>query len=160
MESPDVEFTEFVAANARWFRGHERESAEDISQVEETLGVTFPEELRWLLENYGIWLATGISCLEEMVSDTLQARETFQVPEQYVVLENHHDGGVYFLDTIPDSETGKCRVFGDGWEFVPDEIFKDSALDSYLDYVREVLERQRNITADEHVDCVPFRIDD
>ncbi len=150
-------FRQFVEANARWFRGHLPESDATLDDAEETLGVSLPQDVRWLLRDYGYWHATGISSLDETVSNTLAAREHLNLPARFVVLYDYQDGGVILLDTVADSETGQNKVYNSGWESVPDQIEDETVYDSYLDYVRELLVRQREFIAAEDVDYDPAR---
>lgn len=150
-------FRQFVETNARWFRGHLPESDATLDAAEESLGVSLPQDVRWLLRDYGYWHATGISSLDETVSNTQAAREHLNLPARFVVLYDHQDGGVILLDTTADSESGQNKVYNSGWESVPDEIENEIAYDSYLDYVRDVLDREREFIAAEDVDYDPAR---
>ncbi|MDZ7619147.1 MAG: hypothetical protein U1E05_19270 [Patescibacteria group bacterium] len=114
--------------------------------------VSSPSPVRWLLRDYGYWHATGISSLDETVSNTQAAREHLNLPAQFVVLYDCQDGGVILLDTIADAQTGQNKVYNSGWESVPDQIEDEIVYDSYLDYVRELLDRQREFIAAEDVD--------
>ena len=136
---------------ARWFRGRGHESMASLDLAEEKLGVRLPDEIRWLLSTYGYWHATGISSLDETVSDTLAARQHLNLPNCFVVLYNHHDGGVILLDTVPDSE-GNNKVYNVGWGAVPDNLDGGIQYRSYLDYVRTILEAERDFLAEEDVD--------
>ncbi len=150
-------FRQFVEANARWFRGHLPESDATLDAAEESLGVSLPQDVRWLLRDYGYWHATGISSLDETVSNTQAAREHLNLPARFVVLYDHQDGGAILLDTIADSKTGQNKVYNSGWESVPDEIENEIVYDCYLDYVRDVLDRERDFIAAEDVDYDPGR---
>jgi len=150
-------FRQFVETNVRWLRGHSPESDATLDAAEESLGVSLPHDVRWLLRDYGYWHATGISSLDETVSNTQAARDHLNLPARFVVLYDHHDGGVILLDTTADSESGQNRVYNSGWESVPDEIENEIVYDSYLDYVRDVLDRAREFIAAEDVDYDPSR---
>lgn len=145
-------FRQFVEANARWFRGHLPESDATLDAAEETLGILLPQDVRWLLCEYGYWHGTGISSLKEIVSNTQAARVHLNLPVRFVVLYDHHDGGVILLDTTVHSESGRNKLYNSGWESVPDEIENEIVYDSYLDYVQEVLEREREFIAAEDID--------
>ena len=136
-------FRQFVAENERWFRGHLPETDESLNAAERALGVRLPDDIRWVLRDYGYWHATGISSLDETITDTRAAREHVQLPERFIVLYNHQDGGVILLDTIGDPETQANRVYNVAWESIPDEMTDEIVYDSYLDYVRDVMERER-----------------
>lgn len=151
------EFRQFVKAHARWFRGRLPESDATLDAAEESLGVSLPQDIRWVLRDYGYWHATGISSLDEIVSNTQAAREHLGLPCRFVVLYDHQDGGVILLDTVADPETGERKVYNSGWESVPDEIENEIVYDSYLDYVRDVLSREREFIAAEDVDYDPSR---
>lgn len=146
-------FRQFVETNARWFRGRLPESEATLDAAEATLGVSIPQDVRSLLRDYGYWHATGISSLDETVANTLAARQHLDLPARYIVLYDHHDGGVILLDTIADDETGQHKVYNSGWEYVPDEIETDIVYDSFLEYIQHILELARDFIADEDIDC-------
>jgi len=150
-------FRQFVESNARWFRGHLPESDATLDAAEELLGVSLPQDIRWILSEYGYWHATGISSLEETVSKTQAAREHLNLPARFVVLYDHQDGGVILLDTFADSQTGLNKIYNSDWESVPDEIDSAIVYDCYLDYVRDVLDRERSFIAVEDIDYDPAR---
>ena len=104
-------FREFVLDREDWFRGRLPESEESLHYAEQRLGVRLPESLRWLLSGFGYWHGTGVSDLEESVTDTLLARERLQLPPRYVILENYHDGGLILLDTGDETSIGECAVY-------------------------------------------------
>jgi hypothetical protein len=145
-------FRDFVEQNARWFRGRGHESSSSLDATERSLGVALPDDIRWLLRTYGYWHATGISSLEETVADTLECRQHLGLPNQYVVLYNHQDGGVILLDSVPDGE-GENKVYNAGWEAVPNHIEEDIVYPSYLNYVQSVLTAAQNFIAEKDVDC-------
>lgn len=145
-------FRQFVETNSRWFRGPLPESDATLDSAEATLAVSIPPDIRWLLRHYGYWHATGISSLDETVANTLAAREHLDLPARYIVLYDHHDGGVVLLDTIADPETGQNKVYNSGWEYVPDEMETDIVYASFLEYVRYVLGSQRESLADQDID--------
>jgi hypothetical protein len=150
-------FRQFVEANSRWFRGHLPESDTSLDAAEKSLGVALPQDIRWLLRDFGYWHATGISSLDETVSDTKAARNHLNLPTRYIVLYDHQDGGVILLDTVADSTSGENKVYNSGWESVPDGIENEIVYGSFLDYVRDVLDRQRGFVAAEDVDYDPTR---
>jgi len=65
-----------------------------------------------LLTEYGYWHGTGIGSLEDCVTETQLARKHVGLPTKYVVLENHHDGGLILLNTGEESSPGECVVYG------------------------------------------------
>jgi hypothetical protein len=73
-------FREFVQHNLRWFAGRGHESPASLDEAESRSGITVPDDLRWLLTERGYWHATGISSLEETISDTIAAREYLGLP--------------------------------------------------------------------------------
>jgi hypothetical protein len=150
-------FREFVEANSQWFRGHFSESDAALDAAEKSLGVSLPQDVRWVLRDYGYWHATGISSLDETVANTQAAREHLNLPERFVVLYDHQDGGAILLDTISDAETGNNKVYNSGWESVPDLIDQEIVYPSYLDYVQNVLEQRRNFIAEDDINYDPTR---
>jgi cell wall assembly regulator SMI1 len=53
-------FRNFVKENEVWFRGKLPETDETLMNVESKLGVKLPEDIKWLLKEYGYWHGTGI----------------------------------------------------------------------------------------------------
>lgn len=146
---------EFVEANARWFRGHWRETDATLDAAEESLGISLPQDVRWLLRDYGYWHATGISALDDSVTVTQAARVHLDLPTRFIVLVDHQDGGVILLDTVPDRLTGQNRVYNAAWESVPNQIEAEIVYQSYLEYLQVVLDYERDFIADEDIDCDP-----
>jgi len=145
-----IRFHQFVEENFRWFRGRCNESTASLDAAERTLGVSIPGDIRWLLSEHGYWHATGISSLDEIVTDTLAARQHLSLPNRFLVLYNHQDGGVILLDTIADNE-GNNEVYNEDWSAVPDRIGEDIQYTSYLEYVKDVLENERAFIAEKDV---------
>jgi hypothetical protein len=85
----------------------------------------------------------GVSSLQEAVTNTLAAREHWNLPDRFVVFDDHQDGGVILPDTCTDLQTGQNKVYNSAWEFVPDGIETDLVCPSLLEYVRDVMDRQR-----------------
>ena len=52
----------------------------------------------------------GVSSLPEAVTNTLAAREHWNLPDRFVVLDDHQDGGVILLDTCTDLQTGQNKI--------------------------------------------------
>lgn len=144
-------FRNFVKENEVWFRGKLPETDETLMNVESKLGVKLPEDIKWLLKEYGYWHGTGISNIEESVEDTLMAREHVNLPNNFVVLYDHHDGGVILLDTIKKS--GKYRVISAGWEFVPDEIENEIIYSDFEEYTKSVIEAEQEIIGECDIEC-------
>ena len=53
----------------------------------------------------------GASSLQEAVTNTLAAREHWNLPDRFVMLYDHQDGGVILLDTCTDLQTGQNKVY-------------------------------------------------
>jgi hypothetical protein len=148
-------FRQFVEDNARWFRGHAPETEKSLNAAEEALGVRLPDDIRWLLREFGYWHATGISSLDQTVADTKSAREHLNLPKQYIVLYDHHDGGVILLNTIADPETREHKVYNVGWESVPDHISEEIVHASFGEYCRVLLDNERSFIAEADIDYDP-----
>ena len=146
---------QFVEQNVRWFKGHAPETEASLDAAQQSLGVQIPPDIRWLLRNYGYWHATGISSLDDTITDTIAAREHLGLPTNLIVLYDHQDGGAILADTRIDQVTGQYRVYNVGWESVPDQIESEIMYDSYLDYVRDVLYQQRSTIAENDIDYDP-----
>ena len=58
-------FQNFVRENEVWFRGRLPETDDTLLRVENELGVMLPDDIKWLLKEYGYWHGTGISNIEE-----------------------------------------------------------------------------------------------
>ena len=143
-----AEFREFVRSREEWFRGRLPESEASFENVEQRLGVRLPESLRWLLTEFGYWHGTGVSNLEDSVTQTLLARRHLQLPIRYVVLENHHDGGLILLDTGDETSPGECAVYG--WIGAEDlgsdmELHDSTRLDSFGAYVANRLTAEQSL---------------
>ena len=61
----------------------------------------------------------GVSSLQEAVTNTLAAREHWNLPDRFVVLDDHQDGGVILRDTRTDLRTGQNKVYNSAWEAIP-----------------------------------------
>jgi len=138
----------FVSKNLRWFSGRCHETSETISKAEKQLGVIFPSELKWILCEHGYWHATGISSLEETITDTLSAREHLDMPSKFIVLYNHQDGGGVVMDT-----EGSNTIYNIEWISFPQAIDLAIIHNNYLEYVTEVLADAEDIIAAEDIDC-------
>jgi hypothetical protein len=57
----------------------------------------------------------GVSSLPEAVTNTLAAREHWNLPDRFVVLDDHQDGGVILRDTRTDLQTGQNKVYNSAW---------------------------------------------
>ncbi len=150
-------FRQFVEANVRWFRGHLPETDASLDAAEQTLDVPLPPDIRWLLRDYGYWHATGISSLDETITDTLAAREHLDLPPRYIVLFNHDDGGLILLDTIANPDTGQHTVYNAGIESIPDELENDIVYHSLLEYVQTEMSVRRPFVTEEDLDYDPSR---
>lgn len=147
------EFREFVKENEIWFRGRLPETDDSLDRVERELGVTLPEDIRWLLKEYGYWHGTGISNIEESVDDTKLAREHVYLPLNYVVLYDHQDGGVILLDVVSDKNTGKNRIINSAWESIPEKMEEEIIYPSITAYTKSVIEIQADFLNEEDIEC-------
>jgi cell wall assembly regulator SMI1 len=150
----------YVIANERWFRGRSAESVENLQQAETTLGITFPEDLKWVLSNYGYWHATGVCSLTETIEKTLLARQHVQLPHNWIVLYDHGDGGVFILDTTPDPTTGEHAVASVAWENIPHEIYSGEVFPSLLEYAVHLIEVEGAFLHEDDIDYDPSRYRD
>jgi hypothetical protein len=153
-------YREYVAANERWFRGRAPESPGSIQRAESALGITIPDDLRWVLCTYGYWHATGICSLEDTIEKTLLARRYVQLPHQWIVLHDHDEGGVFILDTTPEPTTGEYAVAGLAWENVSDGIYSDVVFPSLLHYALHLIEVEGAFLDEDDIDYDPSRYDD
>ncbi|WDQ19138.1 SMI1/KNR4 family protein [Rhodopirellula sp. P2] len=142
-------FRQFVESNIDWFRGRLPETDATFTGYESALGCRFPASIRWLLTTHGYWHATGIPNLDESVTLTLQLRQSIALPNDFVILADHGDGGVIVLDsssltmgdefTIHDVDAATLHGL-DVKPFPPDIVY-----DSFGQYAKSVLESQRSI---------------
>jgi len=151
------EFRTFVKSHEDWFRGRLPETELSLAEAERSLGVVLPESLRWLLKDYGYWHGTGVSNLEDTVKDTLAARETLGLPMNFVVLENHDDGGLILIDTNDQSSPGEPALYWVGYEdlgAIP-QLAGNHRYGSYGDYVADLLPSVQTIIPAEDIRCDP-----
>lgn len=135
-------YREYVSANERWFRGASPETLENLLHAETELGITLPDDLKWVLSTYGYWHATGVSSLKETIERTILARQHVQLPHEWVVLYDHDEGGVFIINSTPDSKTGEHIVAGLAWEAIPDRIYSDTVFPSLLYYAMHLIEEE------------------
>ena len=88
-----------VSANPEIFTGAVREDENTLSQVESSLGLQLPEDIKWFWLYCGSGLSGAASNAETSISDTLRYREAVGLPSKYLVLEDRNDAGSVFLDT-------------------------------------------------------------
>lgn len=153
-------YRDYVAANERWFRGRAPESPGSLQAAELALGVTFPEDLKWVLSTYGYWHATGVCSLQDTVEKTRLARQHVQLPHQWIVLYDHDEGGVFILDTVPEPTTGQHAVAGLAWEDVPDGICSNDLFPSLLHYAAHLIEVEGDFLDEDDIDYDPRRDND
>lgn len=146
-------FQEFVKKNEVWFRGRFPETDASLDRVESELGLKIPSDIRWLLKEYGYWHGTGISNIEESIEETRLARAHVQLPDKYIVLYDHHDGGVILLDTETDEITGNNRVIDSAWESIPDNLEQETIYTDLIEYAKNVIAVQAEILDEEDVEC-------
>ncbi|EMI54117.1 Cell wall assembly and cell proliferation coordinating protein, KNR4-like domain protein [Rhodopirellula sallentina SM41] len=156
-------FRRFVESNIDWFRGRLPESEASLAAYESSLGSRFPTSIKWLLSTHGYWHATGIPNLRESVTLTLELRRSIALPNNFVVLADHGDGGVIVLDsslptvgdefTIHDVDAAALHEL-DSQPFIPDIVY-----DSFGRYVESVLDSQRSTIdpSDVAYDPIAFR---
>ena len=147
------EFQEFVRENKKWFRGRNPETEASLNKVERELEIKLPEEIRWLLKTYGYWHGTGICSIEETIDETKLAREHAQLPNNYLVLYDHHDGGVILLDVNRDEKTGENRVIDTGWEAVPDKLEEEKVYPSFKAYTEIVIKNEADFLDEKDIEC-------
>ena len=95
---------EIVQRSPRYFSGDKKVTEELVTRVEDELGLTLPDELKWLLVTHGYGECRVVSNIKESISDTMRFRNSADLPVQYIVLEDLNDAGVVLLDT--QSEAG------------------------------------------------------
>lgn len=153
-------YRDYVAANERWFRGRSPESPEKLRRGELALGVTIPEDLKWVLSTYGYWHATGVCSLEDTIEKTILARQHLKLPRNWIVLYDHDEGGVFILDTKPDPTTGEHCVAGLAWESIPDDIYSDEVFPSLLHYAIHLIDVEGAFLDEDDIDYDPSRYHD
>ncbi len=142
-------FCNFVEANIDWFRGRLPESDATLAGYEADLGCGLPNSIKWLLTTYGYWHATGIPNLSESVTLTLDLRQSIALPNNFLILADHGDGGVIVLDVSSPTLDGEFTIHDvdaaalhdlDSQPFEPDVVY-----DSFGRYVESLLEFQRSL---------------
>lgn len=148
---------DFVRTNERWFVGHLPETDTSLDAAENELGLKIPTCIRWILRDYGYWHATGIESLEASVKNTISGRKYVDLPNQYLVLYDHQDGGVVVVDSDADDRSVGPPVFHLGWEDVPEGLDTEPEFPSYLAYVKDVLEDRQGFIDESDIDYDPTR---
>ena len=149
-------FQMLVLDNLRWFSGRMPETHESFDAAERALGVYFPDDLRWLLTTHGYWHATPVRSLDAAVSNTLQARQHANLPQRFVVLEDIDCETFELLDSTPDPVTDCHAIHFVSGEEISDPIGADSMVyRSYLEYTKDILEREMGNIAEEDIDYDP-----
>lgn len=151
------EFKAFVRTNEEWFRGRLPETEDSLSSAELTLGVRLPESIRWLLQEYGYWHATGISDLADTVKDTLAARTHHSLSRRFIVLENRQDAGLILVDTGDETSPGEPPLYWVGMEDLAAEprLTGNQRFPSYGEYAADRLESERDFLEEKDVPYDP-----
>ncbi len=137
-------FRAFVKDNESWFLSDVRETEQSLAHVEASLKLPIPCDIKWLLREYGYGVASGIENMDEAIEKTIQAREFVELPDQYLVLYDHHDGGVILLDTIADDHSGNQRIINTAWQSIPEYIEQEMIYPSFLSYVQSLIKLDNN----------------
>ena len=100
------EFKEFVALNKKWFDGVHPVTENELSNYEEMLGFMIPDSLKWLLSTFGYSDACGIDSIDESVQQTLGCRNSMNLPNNVLILNDWGDAGIVFCiaDNAQDGE--------------------------------------------------------
>ncbi len=98
------EFKIFVEKNSRWFQSEYKETIEDISSYEERLGFGVPDSMSWLLSEYGYTRACGVENLEGSMLTTLECRDSIELPNNILIINDWGDGGLVYCVADADSD--------------------------------------------------------
>lgn len=109
-----MEFQTLVEQNASWFRGVQPETPMSLQAAEQTVGLSLPPSLKWLLSQWGYSSACGVGSLDDAVQATLRCRQALHLPPRYLILNDLGDAGVVFLDTATADIRGECKVYWTG----------------------------------------------
>lgn len=141
-----LQFQDFVAANVDWFRGRLPETESSLKEAEKVLGVELPCSVKWLLKEHGYWHGTGVSNLENAVTDTLDARRHLALPSRWVVLDNFQDGGLILIDAAAETSRGEFAMYWVGMEDLgnPPRLEGNTRYESFGDYVKDRLPSVKN----------------
>jgi hypothetical protein len=148
-------YQQYVLANEKWFRGRFPESEESLARAEQLLGVTFPQDLKWVLKTYGYWHATGVCSLEDTIEKTQAARIHLELPHPWIVLYDHDDAGVFLLNTGDSQE-----VVGLSWHDVPANLHGDEVFPDLLAYSQSLIEVAESSLAPDVIEYDPERFND
>ncbi|QDT10232.1 SMI1/KNR4 family protein [Planctomycetes bacterium K23_9] len=157
-------FRQFVESNIDWFRGRLPETESTLARYEADLGCRLPASIKWLLSTHGYWHATGIPNLNESVALTLELRQSITLPNHFVILADHSDGGVVVLDSSSPTLDGEFTIHDvdatalhglDSQPLAPDIFYN-----SFGRYAESVLESQRSIIAPPDVTYDPLAFGD
>lgn len=138
-------FQSFVRENAEWFRGVNPESHDSLDRAEAQLSCSLPASLKWLLTEWGYSGACGIGSLADAVTVTIRCRDSFGLPQHYVILNDWGDAGVVCLDSrngiVTWTDAHGLRRLVDGFSPEDADTFSD-----YPAWVASRLEVERTQT--------------
>ena len=133
-------FQTFVKDIESWFLSDVRETEQSLAHVEASLKLPVPCDIKWLLMEYGYGEAIGIENKGETIEKTIQAREFVELPDQYLVLYDHHDGGVILLVTLADDHSGDQRIIDSAWQSIPEYMEQEIIYPSFFSFVKSLIE--------------------
>jgi hypothetical protein len=70
-----------------------------LRQLEETLGVSLPPDVRWFWSFCGSGVSGAAPSAKSSIADTMRFRSAVDLPSKYVVLDDRNDAGAVLLDT-------------------------------------------------------------
>jgi len=90
---------QLIEAKPSLFSGAVRTDETVLRQLETSLGVLLPSDVRWFWLSCGSGLSGAAPSASSSIADTLRFRSAAFLPGQYVVLDDRNDAGAVLLDT-------------------------------------------------------------
>jgi hypothetical protein len=90
---------QLVEKSSFLFSDAAREDETILRQLEESLSVPLPEDIRWFWLSCGSGDSAAAPSALSCITDTLRYRAAVSLPSRFVVLDDRNDAGTVLLDT-------------------------------------------------------------
>ena len=82
-----------------------REDETLLRQLEESLGIALPTDIRWFWLSCGSGNSAAAPSARSSIADTIRYRSAVALPARFIVLDDRNDAGTVLLDTTSPSGT-------------------------------------------------------